>query len=99
MGRTDTYPEEFRQQAVALVRETNRPLAQIARELGMNSSTLSNWVNAERRAGLGPPPSPQALSEAEREELRRLRRENAQLKTEREILKKAAAFFVQESTR
>lgn len=97
MGRTNIYPDEFRRQAVALVRETNRPLAQIARELGMNSSTLSNWVNADRRAAHGP--GPQALAEAEREELRRLRRENAQLKTEREILKKAAAFFVQESTR
>ena len=98
MGRSSKYPAEFREQAVAMVRETGKPIAQVARDLGVNESTLSNWVN---RDGIerGEHPDPEVLSTSEKEELRRLRRENAQLRMEREILKKAAAFFVQESTR
>lgn len=98
MGRSSKYPAEFREQAVAMVRETGKPIAQVARDLGLNESTLSNWVNRDR-ADRGEHPDPEVLSTSEKEELRRLRRENAQLKMEREILKKAAAFFVQESTR
>ena len=97
MGRTSKYPAEFREQAVAMVRESDRPLAEVARDLGINDSTLSNWVNRARiDRGDG---SPEELTTSEREELVKLRRENARLKMEREILKKAAAFFVQESTR
>lgn len=100
MGRPSKYSAEFREQAVELVRASDRPMTQIARELSVNHTTLSNWVkadNAERgvpdRTGLLP------LTAAERAELTALRRENAKLKVEREILKKAAAFFVTESTR
>ncbi|MDQ1631933.1 MAG: transposase [Frankiaceae bacterium] len=98
MGRRSKYPEEFREQAVAMVRDNpDRALAEVARDLGVNDSTLSNWVNRARiDAGEG---RPEELSTSEREELVKLRRENARLKMEREILKRAAAFFVQESTR
>jgi transposase len=100
MGRPSKYSPEFREQAVELVRATGKPIAVVARELQVNDTTLGNWVkadDAERgvpdRSGLLP------LTAAERAELTRLRRENAKLKVEREILKKAAAFFVTESTR
>ena len=100
MGRPSKYSPEFREQAVELVRATGRPIAVVARELGVNDTTLGNWVKADEaergvpdRSGLLP------LTAAERAELTRLRRENARLKVEREILKKAAAFFVTESTR
>jgi len=100
MGRPSKYSPEFREQAVELVRATGKTVAQVARDLSINDTTLGNWVkadNAERgvadSSGLLP------LTAAERAELTKLRRENAKLKVEREILKKAAAFFVTESTR
>jgi transposase len=88
------YPREFREEAVRLVRSSGRPIAQIARELGIAHGTLSAWVKqAELDAGL----RSDGLTTAEREELRRLRRENRILREEREILKKAAAFFARET--
>ncbi len=88
------YPEQFRREAVALVRSApDRPVPQIARELGISGQTLRNWVKqaeVDRGARHG-------LSSDEREELRRLRREVSVLAEEREILKKAAAFFATES--
>jgi len=100
MGRPSKYSLEFREQAVELVRVTGKAVAEVARDLSINDTTLGNWVkadNAERgvtdSSGLLP------LTAAERAELTKLRRENAKLKVEREILKKAAAFFVTESTR
>jgi transposase len=97
MGRPSKFSAEFREQAVELVRATGKTIAEVARDLQINDTTLGNWVKAERgepdSSGLLP------LAAAERAELTRLRRENAKLKTEREILKKAAAFFVTESTR
>ena len=98
MGRQSKYSLEFREQAVELVRASDKTVAEVARDLSINDTTLGNWVkadNAERgvpdRSGLLP------LTAAERAELTRLRRENAKLKVEREILKKAAAFFAKES--
>ncbi len=82
---------------VAMVRETGKPIAQVARDLGINEGTLGNWVTADRRARGDQPAD--TVSESERSELVRLRRENAQLRMEKEILKKAAAFFVTESTK
>jgi transposase len=77
-----------------LVRSSARAIAQIARELGIAHGTLSAWVKqAELDAGL----RSDGLTTAEREELRRLRRENRILREEREILKKAAAFFARET--
>lgn len=98
MGRTSSYPAEFRQEAVRLVLHTDKTAAQVARDLGVNVKTLGNWVRSER-AGIARTSAPGALSESEREELRRLRREVHELKLEREILRKAAAYFAKETTR
>lgn len=97
MGRPAKYPEEFREAAVEMVRETGKPIAHVARELGVNEGTLGNWVAKDRRVR-GEQPADE-VTESERTELVRLRRENAQLRMEKEILKKAAAFFVTESTK
>jgi transposase len=88
------YPPEFRRQAVELVR-SGTPLKQVAAELGVSEQTLRNWrgrqeVDAGRAEG---------LTTEEREELRRLRRENRRLQQERDILKAAAAFFAREADR
>lgn len=97
MGRPSKYSLEFRQQAVELVRSSKRPIAEVARDLRISDGTLGNWISADRTArGEGPP---EELSEPERTELARLRRQNATLRMEREILKMAAAFFVTESQR
>jgi transposase len=69
----------------------------VARDLGINDGTLGNWVGADRRRR--GEQRPDQVSETERVELVRLRRENATLRMEKEILKKAAAFFVTESTK
>jgi transposase len=98
MGRTSNYPVEFRREAVRLVLHTDRSTAGVAAELGISPKTLGNWVRAER-AGIARDAAPGALAESEREELRRLRKENHELKLEREILRKAAAYFARETTR
>jgi transposase len=90
----EPYDLEFRARAVELVRSTGQSKAQVARDLGVNPETLRLWVkqaeiDAGRRDG---------LTTDEKSELARLRREVATLKEEREILKKAAAFFAREST-
>lgn len=74
-----------------------KPIAEVARNLGVNGGTLGNWVTAERRRR--GEQRPDQVNESELAELARLRRENAQLRMEKEILKKAAAFFVTESTK
>ena len=88
------YPEEFKREAIELVRITGRSKRQVAEDLGISDVTLRNWIKqAERDEGK----RPDGLSTDEREELARLRRENQTLRMEREILKKAAAFFARES--
>ena len=96
MPRTSPpYPPEFRQEAVRLARAGEISIAQIARDLGIADQTLRNWIaQAEVDEGLK-----DGLTSAEREELRRLRRENKVLREEREILKEAAAFFAKETGR
>jgi transposase len=90
-----TYTAEFRSQAVALVRTGGKSVAAIARDLGVSDASLHAWVHqADVEAGRG---RPGELTTAEREELRRLRREVKVLQQEREILKKAAAFFARET--
>jgi transposase len=88
------FDEDFKRGAVRIVRETGRPIAQVARELGVNEGTLGNWCAVERRRA-GEPGG--ALSEDERAELVRLRRENAELAMQRDVLKRSVALWVQEA--
>lgn len=92
-GSRRKFSPEFRHEAVKMVLETSRPIAQVARELGINSGTLGNWVNAYRREH---PDEEQPLEISERARLRELERENRELRMQTEFLKKAAAFFAQE---
>ncbi len=95
MARTyRKFDHDFQQGAVRLVLETGKPIAQVARELGVNEGTLGNWVakaRAQRRDGNGP------LSESERAELARLRKENAELRMQRDVLKRSVALWVNEA--
>ena len=91
-----SFTAEFKAEAVGLCRVGDRTIRQVAKELDLTETALREWVRrAEIDAGVGPK---DALTTAEREELQRLRRENKRLLMEREILKKAAAFFAKEST-
>ena len=87
------YPEEFKVEAVQLLRSSpEKSIRQLAYELGISDQTLRSWVKrAEIDRGEW-----EGLTTKEREELRKLRRENKILREEREILKKAAAFFAKE---
>jgi len=91
------YDADFRAGAIRIVNETGRSCAQVARELGMNETTLATWVSRERsaarRAAAG------GLGESEHEELVRLRRENAELAMERDVLKRSVVLWVKEATR
>ena len=87
------YDEDFKQGAVALVVETGKPIAQVARELGINAGTLGNWV-AKDRAGRGDRPQ---LSEDERAELTRLQKENTELRMQRDVLKRSVVLWVDEA--
>lgn len=89
--RRRQFSPEFRAEAIRLIQDTDAPLTTIAQQLGIGKGTLCRWVAASR-------PAPrEALSEDERSELSRLRRENLQLRMERDILKKATAFFARQS--
>src|SRR3954447_17075653 len=89
------YPEEFKRKLVALVREGRTPEA-LSKEFEPSAQAIRNWVTqAERDAGK----REDGLTTTEREELQRLRRDNERLREEREILKKAAAWFAQETSR
>ncbi len=96
MGRQRRkFSAEYQDEAVGLVVNTGRPVATVARELGINEATLGRWVGAHRaRADTGSA----ALSETERAELARLRKENSELKLDRAFLKKASLFFAQEAS-
>jgi transposase len=88
------YTDDFKAQAIALAESIGR--AQAARQLDMSVKTLGNWLEASRAGRPLRSPRRQPISEVE-SELTRLRAENATLKMEREILKKATAFFARES--
>ena len=97
MGRPSKYSPEFRRDAVALVRSTGRPINQVARELGLSHETLRNWVKRDRiDRGQG---EPGELTISQLEELRQLRRRVVELEAEREILRRAAAYFAKEMGR
>ncbi len=97
MPRTHSpYPPEFRAEAVRLARSSDRSIPALAADQGVSSEALRHWLRqADADAGRGQPGD---LTTDEREELRRLRRENHVLKQEREILKKAEAFFAKETS-
>jgi transposase len=88
------YPEEFRREAIRLAELGDKPQRKLARDLGISEVTLRNWLKQEK-SERGERPG--GLSHDEREELQRLRNENAKLRMEREILSKAAVFFAKES--
>ena len=90
-----TFTGEFKAEAIRMARDGKRGIASVARELGINQQTLSRWLKqAAVDDGRGPEGS---LTTTEKDELQRLRRENKRLQEERDILKKAAAFFAKES--
>ncbi len=89
------YPPEFKTEAVRLYHTSERSLQEVAADLGITGNSLREWVKrAEVEEG-----SREGLTQDERDELNRLRRENKILKEEREILRKATAFFVKETDR
>jgi len=93
-GRPPTYPPEFRRDAVSLVIDEDRKIADVARSVGVNEGTLGNWVRLARiergeRDG---------LDVNERDELTGLRAEVTQLRMERDLLKRSLAFWVRETS-
>jgi len=94
VGRPSKFPPEFRRDSVAMVLDEGRPIAEVARATGVNPGTLGNWVGRERvergeRDG---------LSSDERADLVDLRAENAQLRMERDLLKRSLAFWIKETS-
>jgi transposase len=88
------YPPEFRAEAVRLVRSSNKLIREIAQDLGISEQALRNWL---RQADLDDGHRSDGLTSGEQDELRTLRRKVRVLEEEREILKKAAAFFARET--
>ena len=98
MGRPSKYPPEFRAEAVELVRSSGRPIAEVARSLDLSDTTLGTWVKVDRERRERDA-DPDALTESEREKLKRIRRESVQLRVDNEILRRAAAYFARETMR
>ena len=98
MAIPNQYPEEFKKETVNLILSSGRPISDVARSLGISESTVGGWVrkhkDSKRRAE-----DPNALPLEELAELKRLRKEVAQLKTDLEIMRLATAFFARETTR
>jgi transposase len=95
MSQRRKYDAEFRDGAVTIVRETGKPIAEVARELGIGAGTLGNWVKKDRLA---------RGEDADRARLdpgyvRRLERENAELRMERDVLRRSVVLWVKEATR
>ncbi len=92
-GSRRKFSDEFKRDAVEIVRSSDRPIAVVARELGLSDTSLGNWVRQDRidrgeREG---------LTTGQQAELSELRKDNARLRMERELLKRAVAFWVRES--
>ena len=92
-GKYRKFSPEFREEAARMVVETSRRIADVARELGINETSLGNWVRAYRQKHAGDEPS---LQLSERARLRELERRNRELEMENAFLKKAAAYFARE---
>jgi transposase len=88
------YDREFREGAVRIVRETGKPIAQVARDLGIHEGTLGNWVAKDRAGDNG-----EGVTADERDELKQLRKEVAELRMERDVLKRSVVLWVKEATR
>jgi transposase len=88
------FDQDFKEGAVRLVRETGKSIAQIAKDLGIHDGTLGNWVARDRAAREG---GNGRLGENERAELARLRKENAELAMERDVLKRSVALWVKDA--
>lgn len=80
---------------MGIVRETGKPIAQIARDLGVHAGTLGNWVDQDRKSR----GETEGLSTDERARLHQLERENAELRMERDVLKRSVVLWVKEATR
>lgn len=94
--KPNSYPAEFRESSVKLAIESDQPIAQTARDLGINPNTLHTWISKYSK----PNTSSSGESRTDQhlyDELKQLKRENARLKEERDLLKKAAAYFAQET--
>ena len=89
------FDREFREGAVRIVEETGKPIAAVARDLGVNAGTLGNWVNRAREARDGT----DGLSTGDVAELKRLRGEVAELRMERDVLKRSVVLWVKEATK
>jgi transposase len=89
------FDQEFREGAVRIVRDTGKPIAQIARDLGINAGTLGNWVAKDRAERDGT----QGFSTNDVAELKRLRAEVAELRMERDVLKRSVVLWVKEATK
>lgn len=98
MGQRKVYPAEFKREAVQLAGQPGNTVEGIARDLGISSGSLHRWIRAAKEQGsLAFPGQGKSALTAEQAEIQRLRKENEQLRLEREILKKATAFFARES--
>jgi len=93
MGKKRSYTIEFKREAVKLVTDQGYTLAEAARSLGIHANLLRNWRKKFSKDEQGT----ETMSETEQEELKRLREENRRLRMERDILKKATAFFAKEN--
>ena len=87
------FTQEYQDQAVSLVRDSGRTIRDVAKSIGVHEITLGKWVNKAKDGGSG---QDKDLSETERAELERLRKENATLRMERDFAKKVAAWFAKE---
>ena len=92
MGKYRKFSPEYRAEAVKMVIETSRPIAEVARDLGINEGTLGNWVTKYRDEH----PISEELTIDERAKLKELEKEVRELRMERDFLKKAVAFFAKE---
>ncbi|SRR6266511_4001111 len=90
------FDQDFRDGAVRIVRESGKPIAQVARDLGIHEGTLGNWVAKAREAAR---PGNGELSTSKREELLKLRKEVAELAMERGVLKRSVVLWVKEATK